>query len=387
MSDSEKDTVLVDSVSVNVDTEGKPTEPDLEVETLTEGEPTIDLPGSPVEDEDEPTPELVSLLNDEEMVDREAALAELVRLHQEMGLYDESVDVVVPDEVECDTDCPSISFDDQPLEEIRLHEHGVVRLLNVMGSDREIEQAARQSYDEQDTNRTEEETRRLLRYLMKHKHTSPFEMGVVRFHLVLPIFVMRQLVRHRTASLNEYSGRYTKMMDEKYVPELDYIKAQSTTNKQGREGELRDVDKEQISHYMGVIHEKTQKTYDWMLEQNLSRELARTVLPVAGYTKCVWQINLHNFFHFLKLRTDSHAQQEIQDYANAMLELVEPHFPISFEAWRDYGKDAKTLSRLELNALSDFIKDGMLTHDHEKYGMSKREFKEFRSWIEKLKQN
>jgi len=261
------------------------------------------------------------------------------------------------------------------MNEVKIHEHGFVKLLDTMGSDESIENCARISYGE--GTRKVSETRNLIRYLMRHKHTSPFEHGEVQFHLKLPIFVMRQLVRHRTANINEYSGRYSEMSSDFYVPDSANLKLQSQSNKQGR-GEPHPSP--------GLIHFEYNRTHDgaWvtyenLLREDISREIARCVLPVSNYTEVVWKSDLHNFLHMVNLRADSHAQQEIQDYANAMYSMVKPKFPITCEAWEDYVRDAQTFSKEEMRILKENLQ-GSWTMDN--YGLSKRERTEF---LEKLK--
>lgn len=272
--------------------------------------------------------------------------------------------------------------------EEKVHEHGFVRLVEVMGSDNSIEDAARVSYGS--GTRKTSETRGLLRYLMRHHHTTPFEMAVVRFHIKLPIFVMRQHIRHRTASVNEYSGRYSEMSDQFYVPDFDHFAPQSKTNKQGREGDFEEDTKAKLIEMMDYCNKVSYEQYKQFLSADVSRELARTVLPVSNYTECYWQINLHNFFHYLKLRTDPHAQQEIQDFANAMYRLSRPHFPLSFEAWEDYSRDSKTLSKMDVNLLRDlncpFQHKKLIDRntDCALYSMSKREWDDFWNWYESL---
>ena len=291
------------------------------------------------------------------------------------------------------------------IHERKVHEHGFVRLVDIMGSDGDIADAARVSYGK--GTRAVSDNRNLIRYLVRHKHTSPLEMASVKFHLKLPIFVMRQLVRHRTAKLNEYSGRYSVMSDDCYVPEPEYIQPQSMSNKQGRAGELSDGWKRKYKTIISDITTKAIIAYELLLGNKtiehggLTRELARTVLPVSNYTECYWKIDLHNFFHFCKLRMDSHAQQEIQDYAIPMFEMVKPHFPIATEAFEDYILDSITLSRLEKNVLeyvfnhfplqqhssgfcdsiSSYI-DRIKQAEDTDFGMSKREWTELK---EKLK--
>jgi len=277
----------------------------------------------------------------------------------------------------------------EPQKEIEVHELGFVKLLDVMGNDEEVENAARISYGE--GTRKVSQTRNLIRYLMRHKHTSPFEMCEVKFHIKLPIFVMRQLVRHRTANLNEYSGRYSIMSDEFYLPQGDYLQKQSSTNNQGRDETL--PNKGALQFEFNRIYDNANIAYHNLLEEDLARELARVLLPVANYTEVIWKIDLHNFFHVIKLRADSHAQREIQDYANAMYELVKPHFPLCCEAFEDYVKNSVTFSRQEIEVIRELLEyadtkaalAGMSVKDvgvlESKLG--KRESKEF---LEKLKQ-
>ena len=241
------------------------------------------------------------------------------------------------------------------IQEKKVHKHGFVRLVDIMGSDGDIADAARVSYGK--GTRAVSDNRNLIRYLVRHKHTSPLEMASVKFHLKLPIFVMRQLVRHRTAKLNEYSGRYSIMSDDCYIPEQEYIQPQSMSNKQGRGGELSNGWKQKYKIIISDITNKAIIAYKILIGNEtishggLTRELARTVLPVSNYTECYWKIDLPNFFHFCNLRMDSHAQQEIRDYAIPMFEMVKPHFPIATEAFEDYILDSITLSRLEKNVL------------------------------------
>ena len=261
-----------------------------------------------------------------------------------------------------------------------------------MGSDNAIADAARVSYGE--GTRSVSDNRNLIRYLVRHRHTSPLEMGTVKFHLKLPIFVMRQLVRHRTASLNEYSGRYSIMSDDCYVPELDYIQPQSKTNNQGRSDDgLSDGWKTKYQQTIDDIRYKCLVAYDFLIGNKsikhggLTRELARTVLPVSNYTECYWKIDLHNFFHFCKLRMDDHAQREIQDYAKVMYEMVKPHFPSSCEAFEDYIYNSVTLSRMEINALQHTLKcfpdaksflNNLKDSEDLQFGLGKREWTELK---------
>ena len=293
------------------------------------------------------------------------------------------------------------------VKEQTIHKYGFVRLIDIMGSDNDIADAARVSYGE--GTRSVSDNRNLIRYLVRHRHTSPLEMGTVKFHLKLPIFVMRQLVRHRTASLNEYSGRYSIMSDDCYVPELDYIQPQSKTNNQGRGDDgLSDGWKTKYQQIINDIRSKCLIAYDFLIGNEtiehggLSRELARTVLPVSNYTECYWKMDLHNFFHFCRLRMDDHAQQEIQDYAKVMYEMVKPEVPIAAEAFEDYSLYSISLSRMELSVLQYMVKHFPLEQhssgfcqsitsyltklkkaEDVDFGMGKREWKELEEKLSK----
>ena len=223
-------------------------------------------------------------------------------------------------------------------------------------------------------------------------------MVEVKFHLKLPIFVMRQLVRHRTASLNEYSGRYSIMSDDCYEPSEEYIQPQSKFNNQGRDGEMPDVWKDRYKQIINEITYKCQVAYKNLIgygsvsHGGLARELARIVLPVSNYTECYWKMDLHNFFHFCHLRMDDHAQQEIQDYATTMYELVKPKVPIAAEAFEDYSLNSISLSRMEMDVLhyaikrhpdfKFFVRQLDQAEDVE-FDMTKREWKELKEKIVK----
>jgi thymidylate synthase (FAD) len=265
---------------------------------------------------------------------------------------------------------------------VEVLDHGFVELIDVMGSDEEVENAARISYGK--GTRKVSQTRNLIRYLMRHKHTSPFEMCEVKFHIKLPIFVMRQLVRHRTANLNEYSGRYSIMSDEFYLPDEDYLQPQSQDNKQGREeGELGNTISD-IHFEINRINDGAWMAYDNMINWNVAKELARVVLPISNYTEVIWKTDLHNFFHFVKLRSDKHSQREIRDYADAMYHLVFPHFPLCCEAFEHYVRNAVTFSEQEMDVIKELLehadtKAGLAgcMADYEGWHLGKRETKEF----------
>ena len=275
---------------------------------------------------------------------------------------------------------------------IEVHELGFVKLISVMGDDTEVENAARISYGK--GTRKVSQTRNLIRYLMRHKHTSPFEMCEVKFHLKLPIFIMRQLVRHRTANLNEYSGRYSEMSNEFYLPQGDYLQKQSKTNNQGR-GEVHQS-KGSIQYEFNRVYDNALIAYQNLLDEDLAREISRGVLPVANYTECIWKIDLHNFFHFVRLRSDSHAQREIRDYSDAMYNLVKPYFPLCCEAFEDYMRGAVTFSASEMEFIRDCVVGDLIEEwanytDEEfndevlqgKYNLSKREMNELKTKLSK----
>ena len=269
----------------------------------------------------------------------------------------------------------------------KVHEHGFVVLADHMGSDADIAESARISYGQ--GTKTINDDRNLIRYLMRHQHTTPFEMCEVKFMIKMPIFIMRQLVRHRTASINEYSGRYSEMSEEFYIPNSNYIAPQSLTNRQGRDGSMDVSTTSRVLARMQHVNKIAYDSYQDQLEDNLSRELSRISLPLSNYTIIYWKANLKNFLHMIRLRADSHAQQEIQDFANAMYELAKPLFPIACEAWEDYQQDGMCLSKQEIRMLQSIVnKDKWFDYEsgmrndkaiREQHGISQRELDEFRS--------
>ncbi|MFC1626034.1 FAD-dependent thymidylate synthase [Patescibacteria group bacterium] len=231
--------------------------------------------------------------------------------------------------------------------------HGYVYLLDYLGGDGDIEQAARVSYGE--GTRKVSQTGGLIRYLASHSHTSPFEMVEFKFHAKMPIFVARQWVRHRTASLNEYSARYSVLKNEFYVPKSSAISVQSLDNKQGRGNSVNSTIAKKIKDRLSKHYKASNGFYQWLLDENdgpgLARELARITLPLAVYTQWYWKIDLHNLLHFLKLRMDKHAQLEIREYANAIATIVKDAVPFTWEAFNDYKLEALSLNRLEKDVL------------------------------------
>ena len=231
---------------------------------------------------------------------------------------------------------------------------GFVRLVDYMGSDSRIVQAARVSYG--DGTKTVREDRGLINYLLRNEHTSPFEQVVLTFHVKLPIFVARQWIRHRTARLNEISGRYSVMKNEFYVPSADDIAFQSTDNKQGRSrDEVPTELRETVLNEIIDGQMKSYESYQKLIDQNIARELSRINLPLSLYTEWYWQIDLHNLFHFLKLRLDGHAQKEIRDYGKVMYEIASKVCPFACEAFENHVLKSVKLSEKEKNAVKALL--------------------------------
>lgn len=234
-------------------------------------------------------------------------------------------------------------------------DHGFVGLLDVMGDDSAICQAARCSYGK--GTKSVSDDRALIRYLIRNHHTSPIEMVELKFHLKMPIFIMRQHVRHRTASLNEYSGRYSEMPDEMYMPEPERFQSQAKDNKQASGDSLGPMAAFDCAEDMNDVYTRSYRSYQQALKTGLSRELARIQLPLANYTELYWKIDLKNFLHYVFLRDDNHAQYEIRVYAEAMFNMVKKHVPIVCEAFEDYWSMTNTanLSRMELRLIKSLI--------------------------------
>ncbi len=262
---------------------------------------------------------------------------------------------------------------------------GFIRLVDYMGGDESIVQAARVSYGK--GTKTINEDRILLRYLMRHMHTTPFEMVELKFHVKLPIFVARQWIRHRTANVNELSGRYSIMKDEFYIPAAETIKHQSVINKQGRSEE--EVPNELLQKVLDTIlteqHNSYEK-YENLLNDNIARELARINLPLSLYTEWYWKIDLHNLLHFLHLRIDKHAQYEIRVYAEKMGEIVKCVVPMAWEAFEDYILNGERFSKAELKVISEQIDTGKISKEYlEKKDLKGLEADEFLEKLNKIK--
>lgn len=222
-----------------------------------------------------------------------------------------------------------------------------VRLIDHMGNDAAIVQAARVSYGE--GTKSVSEDRQLIRYLMRHWHTTPFEMVEFKFHIRVPIFVARQWLRHRTASVNELSARYSVVKDDFWVPNPSEYRTQSATNKQGSSSGYYDDESAAISQRLAC--RTAFDVYDGLLGRGVARELARTHLPQSTFTEFYWKINLHNLFHFLRLRMDDHAQKEIQECARMVFDLIKPIVPLACEAFVDYRINSVTLTGPEVQAI------------------------------------
>ncbi len=273
--------------------------------------------------------------------------------------------------------CKYINLDlDNILEqEFKILDKGFVRVIDYMGGDDSIVQSARVSYGKGTKSTLDDES--LIRYLMRNKHTTPFEMCEIKFHIKAPIFVARQWLRHRTANVNELSGRYSIMDDDYYIPKISEIKKQSKSNKQGR-GESFDV--AQSKEIIDIL-EKTSRNcfnvYDDLIEnKDFAKELSRTILPINLYTQFYWKIDLHNLFHFLKLRVDSHAQYEIAEYGRKILDIVKIWTPISYKAFLDYCVNSYTFCEEELNLIRKALDANKLSNL--KTSLSKRELENFK---------
>ena len=227
---------------------------------------------------------------------------------------------------------------------------GFVRLVDYFGGDQRIVQSARVSYGEGTKSVSQDGA--LIDYLLRHQHTSPFEQVVMTFHVKMPIFVARQWVRHRTGRMNEVSGRYSIMKDEFYVPAEDKVSPQSKDNKQGRATEA--FDKETADKIIGQLEagqKEAYENYSELIDSGLAREIARINLPLSLYTEFYWEMDLHNLFHFLKLRLDSHAQYEIRVYAEVILEMCRKVAPMATESFINHMNDGVNFSGEEMEAL------------------------------------
>jgi thymidylate synthase (FAD) len=258
-------------------------------------------------------------------------------------------------------------------------DHGFIRVVDYMGDDAAVVQAARVSYGRGTRKTSEDEG--LIRYLMRHYHSTPFEMCEIKFHVKLPIFVARQWIRHRTANVNEYSARYSIMDKDFYLPSAAQMAVQSTDNRQGRGEVLDAATAERVLNLLRQDADQTYEHYEEMLGEGvgLARELARMNLTLNTYTQWYWKTDLHNLFHFLRLRADAHAQYEIRVYAEAMLEMAAAWVPLSYKAFRDYRLGAVTLSAKMMDVLKQILAGEKV--EQAGSGLSKREWTEFMAAI------
>jgi thymidylate synthase (FAD) len=263
-------------------------------------------------------------------------------------------------------------------------DHGFVRVVDYMGDDTAIVQSARVSYGKGTKKISNDKG--LIKYLMRHWHSTPFEMCEIKLHVKLPIFIARQWIRHRTANVNEYSARYSILDKEFYIPSVENLASQSQVNKQGRAESLSSEEANKVITLLKNDAEQTYRNYEVMLNENsegetlddgsmgIARELARMNLTLNTYTQWYWKIDLNNLLHFLALRADAHAQYEIRVYADIILDIVKKWVPVTYEAFEDYRVGGTQLSAKEILILKKIIKGE--TVDPEAEGISKREWGE-----------
>ncbi len=271
-------------------------------------------------------------------------------------------------------------------------DHGFVRVIDYMGDDAAIVQAARVSYG-RGTRRVSEDAG-LIRYLMRHRHSTPFEMCEIKYHVKLPIFVARQWIRHRTANVNEYSARYSVLDREFYIPAPEHLAAQSARNRQGRGAVLDAEESARVLSLLRADADRCYADYAWMLNEEadgapadparvgLARELARINLTLNTYTQWYWKTDLHNLLGFLSLRADAHAQYEIRAYAEAMLETVRAWMPLTYEAFLDYRLGAVMLSSGMLGVVRRMLAGDRV--DQAGSGLSKREWAELMAALDRV---
>ena len=269
----------------------------------------------------------------------------------------------------------------QPIEVL---DHGFVRVIDYMGDDSSVVQSARVSYGKGTKKISNDKG--LIKYLMRHRHSTPFEMCEIKFHIKLPIFIARQWIRHRTANVNEYSARYSILDKEFYIPSAENLAAQSQINNQGRGDALTDDEASNVIQILKKDAEQTYSNYETLLNENsggniidesksgIARELARMNLTLNTYTQWYWKIDLNNLLHFLALRADDHAQYEIRVYADIMLDIVKRWVPLTYAAFEDYRIGGTELSAKEITLMKKLLKGEKVSYEEE--GLSKREWSE-----------
>ena len=273
---------------------------------------------------------------------------------------------------------------------IEVLDHGFIRVIDYMGDDSSIVQSARVSYGKGTKKISNDKG--LIKYLMRHRHSTPFEMCEIKFHIKLPIFIARQWIRHRTANVNEYSARYSILDKEFYIPSAENLAAQSAINNQGRGDALTDDEASNVIQILKKDAEQTYSNYETLLNESsegniidesksgIARELARMNLTLNTYTQWYWKIDLNNLLHFLALRADDHAQYEIRVYADAMLDIVKKWVPLTYEAFEDYRIGGTELSAKEVNLMRKLLKGEKASFEEE--GLSKREWSELQRKFE-----
>ena len=266
----------------------------------------------------------------------------------------------------------------------KILDHGFVRVVDYMGNDSSIVQAARVSYGK-GTKKINQD-KNLISYLLSHRHSTPFEMNEIKFHIKLPIFVARQWIRHRTANVNEYSARYSVLDNEFYIPNPKELKPQSKSNNQGRSGELNDSEKKNYRKIIADNSKSKFENYNTLLNidedgdflnnnnKGLARELSRVVLPLNSYTQWYWKIDLHNLMHFLALRFDDHAQYEIRVYAEKMMDILKKWVPLTYEAFIENRLKSLMLSSKGV----EFLKNKLHGKSNNNIGISRRELEELK---------
>ena len=271
---------------------------------------------------------------------------------------------------------------------LKVLDKGFIRVVDYMGNDASVVQAARVSYGKGTKKKSEDEG--LIRYLLRHRHTTPFEMCEIKLHVKLPIFIARQWIRHRTASINEYSARYSILEDEFYIPKKNHLAQQSLINKQGRGNELDDTTSKEVLKILKEDSFRCYKNYTWMLNEknskdyekdraSLSRELARINLTLNTYTEWYWKTDLHNFMHFVSLRADSHSQFEIREYGMVLLKILSKWTPLTYKAFLSYRLNSAELSMEAIEVIRKIIAGNKVTKNTSK--LSNREWKELESLL------
>lgn len=266
-----------------------------------------------------------------------------------------------------------------PIEDLKFDilDHGFIRVVDYMGNDSSIVQAARVSYGA-GTKKVNEDAG-LINYLLRNSHTTPFEMCEIKFHIKAPYFVARQWIRHRTANVNEYSARYSIVDTDYYVPEIDVICKQSKSNKQGRGELISEEVAKKIKDGINAMSKNVYLKYQSMIEFGVAREIARIILPLNYYTEFYWKIDLHNLMHFLKLRSDEHAQYEIRVYALKMLEILKMWVPLTYSAFENFKLNATNLSKRIFDVIKKMARGDNINEENS--GLTSKEWAQVQTII------